>query len=379
MVEEIVKGLKSDFDTFKTAALEQIKAARSGSVEDAKKEMDLAVARVEKLISDQEKSITQRVDEIEIKLKKQGDQPEGSLSFAGELVKSLKDFDIEQNLGKKSIKISTKAVGNMTTANNLTGSPVIGYDGTPKLVPAQKLNFRDLVRTVNNTTGTWAVYRETGAEGSISAQSAQGASKPQKDYDFTQILLSEETIAGYTRFAKQMARNLPWLEANLPVMLMRDFYKVENLTFYADLVANSTASTATETEEIEKLIVDIGELEATDYAANGIVMNPRDWANIAITKPSDYSLPAVVAFINGVLVVNGVPVYKASWMPEDKYFVGDWSFIDRVQGEALSIGFYEQDSDNVQRNLITARIECSELLAIHRTEAFIFGDFGNLT
>jgi hypothetical protein len=50
----------------------------------------------------------------------------------------------------------------------------------------------------------------------------------------------------------------------------------------------------------------------------------------------------------------------------------------RVVVDDLKVEFFEQDSDNVQKNLVTVRIECREVLAIDRPDAFVYADLGNV-
>lgn len=106
---------------------------------------------------------------------------------------------------------------------------------------------------------------------------------------------------------------------------------------------------------------------------NGVVLNPVDWATIAVTKPSDYSLPSIVTFINGRLTINGIPVFKASWITADEYMVGDWNLAKKIVTDGLAVEFFEQDADNVTKNLITARVESRTVLGIDRPDAFITG------
>jgi len=107
---------------------------------------------------------------------------------------------------------------------------------------------------------------------------------------------------------------------------------------------------------------------------NGVLLNPIDWATIANTKPSDFSLPRVVDYVGGSLIVHGIPVYKASWVTADAYYIADWSMAKKVVVDGLNVEFFEQDADNVTKNLITARVESRNVLAFDRPEAFIRGN-----
>jgi len=320
--------------------------------------------------------LQKHADSLDVKLQNaKNDNSPNVDQYKKAMVEALQEkFSEIQSVRKGAgVKMEVKAVGNMTAANNLTGSTVITYQSGVAAVPSQIINFADIVPSVQSSTGTYVIYRETGAEGSISNQTTPGNAKTQKDYDFTQVTFTANYLSGFVRFAKQMAQDLPFLQTFLPDALRRDYFKAENAQFYAGIIAAATASTASQTEAVERIIHDLGQLEAADYAPNGIILNPVDWATIAITKPSDFSLPSVVTFINGQLTINGVPVYKASWVTADEYVVGDWTMAKKVIVDGLAVEFFEQDSDNVQRNLITARVESRVVLAIDRPDAFILG------
>ena len=91
------------------------------------------------------------------------------------------------------------------------------------------------------------------------------------------------------------------------------------------------------------------------------------------TKPSDYSVPqAVTVTPDGTVAVAGVPVYMLNGMTGTKTFVGDWSRLKIVQANGLSVNFFEQDADNVTKNLITVRAEADVALANLRPDAFLY-------
>jgi hypothetical protein len=88
-----------------------------------------------------------------------------------------------------------------------------------------------------------------------------------------------------------------------------------------------------------------------------------------------YGLPGVVTFDGGVLRISGIPIYKATWLAANKYFVGDWSRVKKVVTEGLSLDFSESEGTNFVKNEITARIEAQVALAVEQPSALIFGDF----
>ena len=325
-------------------------------------------------LTEKSSAIENRLDEIEIKLQKSTENKMEEKSFStsfGELIAKNFDSIKEVSLGNK-VKLNLKAVGIMTVSNNLTGDGVRTYQPGVAMVPNRKINFRDLIPAVASATGIYTLYRETGGEGSISVQSTPGNEKTQIDYDLTAVTYTARYIAGFARIDKSMLQDLPFLQSALPQMLLRDFYKAEDSKFYTDLSGAATGSTTT------SATVD-ADLESNDFSVNGIVVNPKQWARLVTTKPADYSVPGGFTIdANGNIAIAGIPVYKSSFIADDKVLVGDWNMAKRVVVDDLSVEFFEQDSDNVQRNLVTCRVEAREVLAIDRLDAFVFADLGNV-
>jgi len=267
----------------------------------------------------------------------------------------------------------------MTLALSLTGDQPRDYNFNPVSVPAPLVNVSDLVGNVMINGGTYTFVRVAKGEGSISTQT-EGSSKTQIDYDYSMVDVNTDFIAGFARYSKKMANNLPFLESSLPVELRRDYAIAENAAFNTVLAAGATASTEiiTGKNKIEMLINEVAKLEGSNYASNGIVLTPADFYSILTTEKSTgagYGLPGVVTFDGGVLRVNGIPVYKATWLAANKYFVGDWSRVKKVTTEGLSLEFSESDGSNFIKNEVTARIEAQVALAVEQPAALVYGDF----
>jgi hypothetical protein len=86
----------------------------------------------------------------------------------------------------------------------------------------------------------------------------------------------------------------------------------------------------------------------------------------------------VVIDPSGNVRIAGVPVIGASWVTDDKALIIDSNYVERVETEGLRVEFSYEDSDNFQKNLVTARVECFEDINLLRTDAVIYADFGNV-
>ena len=324
------------------------------------------------------KAVQEHADKLDVKMKNGSEQIKQN--FTDMMVKSIEEnaADISRvSVGQKHV-LKMDGVKVMTVADNLTGDSVITYQNGVVMLPGQMVNFAQLVPTVSSATGTYVIYRETGKTGDVGLQTTPGTDKEEVNYNLEAFTYNATYLAGLTRYAKQMAQDVPFLTSFLPQALRRDYFKAENAIFHTALATEATASTLTTGNEIERLVNNIAVLEGLDYGVNGVVINPGDWAKIATTEKSTgagYGLPGIVTIENGQLAINGINVYKASWMPANKYAVGDWTQAKKVVVDGLSVEFFEQDRDNVIKNLITARIESRTVLAFDQPAAFIYGDF----
>lgn len=324
------------------------------------------------------KSIQEHADLLDVKLQEKNVETK-SEGYFDVMEKALNDNFTEIKEVRSGKSVQVKAVGDMSLSANLTGAQPKDYNFNTVMIPGQLVNVADLVGSVNIAGGTYTFPREGAGEGSIATQT-EGSSKAQRDYDFTMVDVNTDFIAGFTRYSKKMANNLPFLTSFIPNALRRDYFIAENSAFYTVLAGAATASSQviTDKNKIEMLINEIAALENSNYAVNGIVVRPSDFYDImktAKSASSGYGLPGIAVYENGVLRINGIPVYKATWLAANKYFVGDWSRVNKVVTQGLSLEFSEQEGSNFVKNNITARIESQTALAVEQPAAIIYGDF----
>lgn len=360
-VKAAIDALEAKFST-------ELKSQFDNELKAVKSELETKFQAELKVVQDQ-------ADKLDMKL--QGQAPADAKEDM--LVKSIKDNFESISAVRKGNAFQTKAVGNMTLSGNLTGAQPKDYNFDVVMIPGQAVNVADLVGTVNISGGTYTFPREGAGEGSIAAQT-EGSAKSQRDYDFTMVDVNTDFIAGYTRYSKKMANNLPFLTSFLPNALRRDYAIAENSAFNTVLASAATASTEVITgqNKVEMLIAEIAKQQNSNYQVNGIVIRPSDYWDILITEKSTgagYGLPGVVTVEGGQLRINGIPVYQATWLAANKYFVGDWSRVNKIVTEGLSLEFSETEGSNFVNNNITARIEAQVALAVEQPAALVYGDF----
>ena len=365
-----------------TEIVEKMKAANEAVIADVKNEVaevKAAVVTMDEAAKKNQAALDQLIAEkaaktVNNKTKSFGDAFSEQVAEAFEAKQAeIKEFQKNKNA---KLTIDLKAVGTMTTSANLSGDGVATYNSRQGLVPAQKINMRDLIPTAVSPTGLYVTYRETGTEGSIGIQT-EGSAKSQIDYDLTEVKVVSDYIAGFARFSKQMMFQLPFLQNTLQRMLLRDFYKKENATFFSAVSSAATGSTTTSASvDAEQLVDWIANQLDANFEASFALVSYAQWADLLKTKPTDYSVPGgFVIDANGNVRIAGVPVIGASWVTNDKALIIDANYLERVETEGLRVEFSYEDSDNFQKNLVTARVECFEDINIMRTDAIIYGSF----
>lgn len=347
-IETELKAIKDSFDASSKAEIKSVK--------------DELEAKM--------KAIQEHADKLDVKLQAKSAEKSTPENL---LTKTIKDNIEEIKTVSKGKSVQVKAVANMTTAN-LSGTAPRTFNYDIVKIPSQKVNVEDLVGIVNADNGIYTYTVEGAGEGSIGAQT-EGSAKNQRDYDFTNIDVATNFIAGFARYSKKMRNNLTYIANTIPMLLQRDYYKSENSAFNTTLAAAATASTEiiTGSSKSKMLINEIGKLENTDYDVNGIVVRPSDYLDILKTAKQD--LESAVTYENGVLRVAGVQVLKATWLAANKYYVGDWSRVNKVVTEGISLEFSDSEGSNFVNNNITARIESQVALAVEQPLAIVYGDF----
>ncbi|MBL7739367.1 MAG: phage major capsid protein [Chitinophagaceae bacterium] len=296
---------------------------------------------------------------------------------------SEKQAEIKAFQKDKDAKLSftLKSVGTMTVTSNLTGDGQASYGNRQGIVPNQKVNIRDIIPSVTSDTGIYVTYRETGGEGSIGEQT-EGELKSQIDYDFTEIRNVQGYVAGFARFSKQMMTQLPWLQNTLTRMLLRDFFKKENSKFYNAITSGGATGVINTVEtDDNKVIIDTLMARLDQDFNNSFILVRHNGVGRMLKLLYDNGMylgaGSVVGTPQGTISIANTPVVGASWIASDKVIIIDNDFIERVETESLRVEFSYEDSDNFQRNLVTARVECFEDFNFLRTDAHSYFDLGN--
>lgn len=146
------------------------------------------------------------------------------------------------------------------------------------------------------------------------------------------------------------------------------------------LRANATAYAAPfaidDETPIDTLRLALLQLELQEYAGDGFILNPMEWARIELTKtPNGGYVFANVLQLAGP-TLWGRSVVSTTAMTAGDFMAGEFgvaaTIYDRMDAEVL---FSTEDRDNFVKNMITARAEKRLAFAVKRAAALVDGTF----
>lgn len=400
-MEEVIelKRVVTDYKKAQDDAIAELKKqmAVDYATPGAMKAMEEALEGKIKAATDKLEVVNQYAENIEKQLKGKTLTPAEQQSFdallGAEIEKNWSEITKFKNKRKgASLVLDMKAPGTMTIANNVVDGQYAFNTVIPgiKTLPNRRVHMRNILNLGTMSSSTVTFIRETGGEGDLApwAVGTGTTDKPQIDRDFEEITVTAEYIAGWLRISRKMLDDMDAVRSYLQMRLMEMYLKVEDAQILngngtspqlEGILTVAQAAEVTTGANIERLIWAISQLESDDYYANGIVLHPAAYYAIALNKATgsgEYDQPGIVVIQNGQLYVAGIPVFKTTAIARDTYIVGDWTLGAQLFiREQPTVEFFDQDRDNVIKNLITVRIEGRVALAIYQPDAFVTGTF----
>lgn len=393
LVDEGFKGLEGQVDAkFKS----QFEASKDSIVSEIEEKGFLGKDAVDALIKEKTGDLEAAV--LELKKKSIAVKSGENKSFSQFLGEALKDnYSTLKNLATKKARngeIELKADEDMNDSNFGTGA--LAFETTDRTrgmyeYPFMPLWLRNVLPNTSTSSAAIQYLRENGGTGAAAVWDGTGDiasldSKPGTSSNFELITDTVEWIAGITRVKREMLDDISWLQGYLSRQLTvgkRGLWVAENTQIYNTLTdaANSVAYDGDKTIPIEILYdAAFGQLRDNYYNPTTILMNHRDVVNqIAFNKASgsgEYDLPnGTVSIVGNQLMLNGVPVLGVPNIPQGEFVVFDRNATEFVSRMSPEVRFFEQDRDNVPKNLITVRAEERMATLVYDENAIITGNF----
>jgi HK97 family phage major capsid protein len=296
---------------------------------------------------------------------------------------------------------STKA------AHTFQANTILGEGGSPQnptndIVPLQTLPgivggaFRALrvldVVPGGQATGNTVHYTRETSWTNDAAETAEGGTKPESDLVFEGVDVPVRTIAHFIKVSKQVLDDAPMLESYINIRLTHGLrqrleYQVINGNGTAPNISgilgsgNYTAVTAGTTDNDFDFANRLKyEVVASDYAPSVYMINPEDWGRMERKKVGTgddryVGADGAISYLNNGLtpMLWGLPVVASNNVPAGTLICAASDAMMFFERQGVTIEMFEQDGDNVQKNLITIRGEMRGAFAVFRPAAICAG------
>ncbi len=384
-IESALKEAKTNWDQSRQKEIEGYEA-RFKALSDAKEADEKAIKQLEK-----------DLDELNIKFQEVGKNPSQPVSFKSAIGEALEEgksdlVGMAKNKKTRNLSLDIKAVGDMTFSSFGTGAyAAVTTETRPTLYqsPFSPLWLRNILPNATTDSAAIQYLRASGGEGAVAVwdetptgSPAEVPDKPQVDFYFELVTDTVDWIAGWTRIPRSMLEDVAWLRGYLSQQLIygpQGLFVAENGVITDALDNNSVAYDGPGGSFIEQLyIAAFGQLRDFYFSPTHILANHRDEVTeIMLNKATgsgEYDLPTgTVLIVDGQLTIGGVPVIGVPNIEPGEFYVLDNTQTQFVSRMSPELRFFEEDRDNVIKNLLTARVEERAAVLIFNENAVIKG------
>lgn len=288
------------------------------------------------------------------------------------------------------------------TAAVLEGVPG-GTTGVGPRIDAQRLETvyvdrrptRLLDRITVRPVGSPAVfYSVQDPRTNVAAAVPEGQLKPKADLAFTNKTAVVGTIAVTTDVSRQALDDIPTLEGEIETLMRGDLLErteeyvvagdgagtrprgINNTTGVQTYVPSAAQDRLVTLQEgldrLEDLFVpQAGTLALNHRDVSKFALKRDDAGGIANTGQYLYANP-----ITGSLpILLGEPLVKTPLLTLGTWILGDFSVVELLVLSGVEVGIFEQNNDNVDRNMVTIRVEFRATVVIKRPGRLVRGTF----
>lgn len=289
--------------------------------------------------------------------------------------------------------MQTKAT--MTQAADWTGDvvepsrvPGVQYD------PERRIRVRQFIP--QGTTDSNAIgYVEETAIADNTATVAEGANIPENDLDLELKTAAVQKIASTFRIGRESLEDYAALQSHISLRGTEKYMNEEdNQILYGDGTGSNLdglTTTATDyvldqytgdgnAQELDILLEAAKQLQDANYMPTAAMISVSRYFDMVRRKDVDgnYIMPWPIVTGNDVPRVAGMPIIAINALNDDDFLVADFPMLTTLfDRQGMTVRFFEQDRDNVQKDLITVQITGRLALPTYLPNAGRFGDFAN--
>ncbi len=317
------------------------------------------------------------------------DQPNRIMSLGEHVISSEKFKDVDWGTQAR-LSIGINAA--ITSLDDSAGSLIVPQR-VPGVVaaPMRRMTIRDLIAPGRTSSNMIEYVRETGFTNDADVVSENPTSdKPESDIEFELVQAGVKTIAHLVRASKQILDDAAGLASYIDNRLRYGLQLKEEAQLlkgsgvginihgiYTQATAYSNPGVAVQAQtRIDQLRIALLQAELAEYYADGIVLNPTDWAAIELLKSNTNEYILANPFTSTSAMLWSRPVVATQSMDVADFLVGAFQMGAQLYDrEDANVVISTEDKDNFSKNMITIRAEERLALAVYRPEAFIKGVF----
>lgn len=393
-IEQINSSLKAVSDQLKAhaeRAEKEIKASAKLSEETR--------ASVDKMLTVQGElqARLQAAEQLVAKMDQVGGREDAPLSLGRQFVtgENFKAFAGQTSPRGRVDMTVNAAITSLTTDTAGAAGDLVEKTRLPGVValPQRRMTVRDLIAPGQMDGSTLEYVKETGFTNNAGMVS-ETVKKPESTLKFDLVTTSARVIAHYMKASRQILSDASQLASIIDNRLRYGLaYKEEQQLLTGDgtgqnllgIIPQATAFSApfdpagTETV-IDSLRLALLQSELAEFASTGIVLNPTDWARIELLK--DTTGRYIIGNPQGTMAPTlwNRPVVATQAISVDKFLCGAFQqgaqVFDRWQAR---VEVATENEDDFVKNMVTILAEERLALAVYRPEAFVYGDFGNVS
>lgn len=371
------------------SALSEMHAKIEEKMQAVAEKSDANSAEYKTAIAEMDQAIKSLNDEIVSVAQKQSKAPElvEEKSFGEQVLGSdgIKSFIAgETNRGRTEIKNTIVNSGNVSSTHEQLSGVVPGAFRQLTVMPTVMQG---------SASSNIIYYSKELAYTNAAAITAEGAAKPETTLTFEEVNVAVKTIPTFLRVSKQALDDSTFLASYIERRLRHgvntsvENYVINDTTDGWLAAANNTVTSPLLTVDVFGLANKMKmEVIAADYEPSYFYMNPVDWGN-AETERRASGDNAFVAASGAVNYVNngltpllwGLPVVLSNNIPAGTLICKSMDADMYANRESTIVEMFEQDGDNVTKNLVTVRAETRGANLVFTPAAIRSGDITAIT
>ena len=307
-----------------------------------------------------------------------GQKAEKPVSFGHAFVKSEAYSNF---ISGRATKASfTKAAASPVLEGTLPGAQRLGVIGSA--VAMGVVGVRGAFGKINVSTNM-VEFPQLKAWVNSADEIAEGAQKPESKAEFDIVRCPIETIPHFIRISKQLAEDATavadfindLMDTGLDSVVdskLLSSTSMKGLFTAGNYIAHGLSQGAGDTN-LDLIRKSASAIRTAGYAPDIVILNPTDYDAIMSVKTTDGAYIMVNPASDSMPKLWGLDVVLSSNMAQGSFLVGDSRQAKVLDRQLNTVEMFEQDGDNVQKNLITIRAETRLGLGVLSPVAFVGG------